>query len=77
MLSKDFKDSLRYDPLKSVTSFLFILVHTGSYPMCSVNLKFTYSIFCTAVYAGECSAWVWRGFEQEGLNILLAFLCGA
>lgn len=39
MPNKDFKDSLRYDPLKSVTIFLFILLHTGSYPMCIVNLK--------------------------------------
>jgi len=42
MLSKDFKDSLGCDPLKSITGFLFILVHTGSYPMCGVNLKFSY-----------------------------------
>lgn len=44
--------------------------------MCSVNLKFTYSIFCAAMYADECPAWVWKVFEQEGLNVLLAFLCG-
>lgn len=72
MLRNDFKDSLRYDPLKSLPSFLFILVVPGSYPMCSANLKFSYHntiFFCAALYAGERSAWVRRFFEQGGLNM--------
>lgn len=50
MLNKDFRDGLRYDTQKLINSFLFFFLHTRSYPVCRVRLKFSYrAMVCFAV----------------------------
>lgn len=50
MLSRDFRAWLRYDTQKVINGFLVFFLHTGSYLMCRVHLKFSsHAMVCFAV----------------------------